>query len=147
MTSWIVFVDDAGNYAFDEARAFRAYLQKFKGQELIFTIKRRSYRQGSQSMRYYRGVVIPDVALASGYVDPDDYESVHEGMAWKFLRLPDGNFGEPRRRSTGKDDLSQEEMSHYIDQVITYAETSIPGCWIRRPEDVDFSKIVDPGWH
>ena len=64
-------------------------------------------------------------------------------MAWKFLRLPDGAFGEPRRRSTSKSDLSLEEMTKFLDQVILYAETSIPGCRIRRPEEVEMERIVD----
>ena len=78
--------------------------------------------------------------------DPDDYWQVHDALAWKFLRLPDSDFGTPRRRSTGKDDLSQEEMSKYIEDVITYAETTIPGCRVRRSEEVDLDTIVDPEW-
>ena len=64
----------------------------------------------------------------------------------KFLRLPDGPFGEPRRQSTAKDAMSQEQMTALIDQIITYAETSIPDCRIRRPEDVDMDKVIDPRW-
>ena len=148
MAGWLAFVDDMGHFALDKPREFKSWLQKFRGQEVVVSIKRRYYsRQGTQSMRYYRGVVVPDIAAACGYTDPDEYEDVHDALAWKFLRLPDGMFGQPRRRSTAKDDLNQAEMSQYIDQVIAFAETSIPGCQVRRPEDVDLDQIMDPGWH
>ena len=141
------FVDDAGNFAYDDEAGFRAHLaRRFKGHEVIVTVKRRPHRQGSQSMRYYRGVVVPDIAEASGILDPDEFENVHNGLAWKFLRLPDGPMGEPRRRSTGKDDMSQEEITVYLDQVILWAESSIPGCVIRRPEDVDVETVHDAAW-
>lgn len=145
--TWMAFVDDAGHFALDRGSEFRAWVKKFAGQELVVRVSRRPSRQGTQAMRYYRGVVVPDIATACGYTDPDDYESVHDALAWKFLRLPDHpQLGTPRRRSTGKDDLTAEEMSAYLDQVIQYAETTIPGCTIRRPEDVDFDRIVDPEW-
>ncbi len=140
------FVDDAGQFALDDKRAFRSYIQKFKGQEIVVSIKKKPHRQGSQSMRYLRGVVIPDIAEACGYSDPDEYQSVYEAMAWKFLRLPDGEFGEPRRRSTSKDQMSQEEITKFIDQIITFAETTIPGCRIRRPEEQDLEDVIDPEW-
>lgn len=140
------FVDDAGVFALDDKRAFRAYVQKFKGQEVVVTVKRKPKRQSSKQLRYYRGCVVPDIADACGYSDPDDFESVHEGLAWKFLRLPDGPFGEPRRRSTSPSDMSMEEIARYIDQVITYAETTIPACRIRRPEEIEIEKVVDPEW-
>jgi hypothetical protein len=37
-------------------------------------------------------------------------------------------------------------MSAYIDQCITYAETTIPGCRVRRPDEVDLDQIPDYGW-
>jgi len=141
------FVDDAGHFALDDRARFRDAMQRFKGQEVLVTVPRKPRRQGTQLMRYYRGVVIPDLAEACGYADQDDdFESVHQAMAWKFLRLPDGQFGEPRRRSTGKDDLTSEELSDYVTKVITFAETSIPGCRIRRPEELDMDTVVDPEW-
>jgi hypothetical protein len=146
MIGFLGFVDDAGHFALDDRAGFKRHLEKFKGEEVVVTVKKRPRRQGTQLMRYYRGCVVPDIADACGYTDPDDYESVHEGLAWKFLRLPDGPFGEPRRRSTAKDDMTQDEMSRYVDQVITYAETSIPGCRIRRPEDVNLDEITGPQW-
>jgi hypothetical protein len=146
MVAFTAFVDDACHFALDDKAAFRAYVAKFKGQEVVVTVKRMPKRQGSQSMRYLRGVVIPDVAEACGYADPDEYQAVYEGLAWKFLRLPDGPFGEPRRRSTAKDDMTQDEMTKFIDQVITYAETSIPGCTVRRPHEADLEHVIDPGW-
>lgn len=143
---WLAFVDDAGYFKLDDQAGFREWVKKFAGQEVLVTVKRMPKRQGSQSMRYLRGVVIPDLAEACGYVDPDDYESVFSAMAWKYLRLPDGPFGEPRRKSTSKDAMTQEEMTKFIDQVITYAETTIPGCRIRRPEEIDMDDVIDPGW-
>ena len=137
MASFVGFVDDAGKFALDDRNAFMAHCQKFKGREVVLTLKRRPSPQTGKAMRYYRGIVIPDIAAACGYSDPDDYESVHQGLAWKFLRLPDGPFGEPRRRSTSTDDMSKQEMSAYIDQVMVYAESSIPNCSIRRPDSVE----------
>lgn len=139
--------EDGAKLLLDDRATFQRYIRKFAGDEVVVTVKRRPRRQGTQAMRYYRGVVVPDIACACGYTDPDEYQAVHDALAWKFLRLPDHpQLGTPRRRSTAKDDLSQEEMSRYIDQVITYAETTIPGCQIRRPEDVDLDDVVDPGW-
>lgn len=146
MAGFLAFVDDAVKLGIDDRRGFRAHLETLKGQEVVVTVKKRPKRQGSQQMRYLRGVVIPDIAEACGYSDPDEYQSVFEAMAWKFLRLPDGAFGEPRRRSTAKDAMTQDEMTRFLDQVITFAETSIPDCRIRRPEDVDMDRIVDPEW-
>jgi hypothetical protein len=135
------WTDDSGHFAFNDRAGFLEYVQKRKGCEWAVTVKK-AKRQGSQQMRYYRGVVIPDIAIACGYSDPDDYESVHEGLAWKFLRIADGPFGEPRRRSTAKDDLTSQEFSDYVTNVITFAETSIPGCKIRRPDEVDDALIA-----
>lgn len=146
MTAFLGFVDQAGKFQLDDRPAFVKHLQKFKGQEIVLDVKRRPRRQGSQSMRYLRGVVVPDIANACGYSDPDDYQSVFEAMAWKFLRLADGPFGEPRRQSTAKDAMSQEEMTRFIDNVITFAEAEIPGCQIRRPEMVDMDRVHDPEW-
>lgn len=141
-----VVSEDGGRLHFDQPGAFKDYVKKFAATEVVVTVKKRPARQGSQSMRYYRGIVVPDIAQASGVTDPDDYETVHDALAWKFLRLPDSEFGTPRRRSTKKDDMPQDEMSKFIDDVITFAETSIPGCRVRRSEDVDLDDVIDPGW-
>lgn len=145
-TTWLGFVDDAGMFSIDKRKEFLAWVKKFAGNEVVLSVKKRPRRQGSQSMRYYRGVVVPDIAKACGYTDPDEWQAVHEGLAWKFLRLPDGPFGEPRRQSTRKDEMSQEEMTRFIDGVISYAETSIPGCRVRRPEEVDLDTVWSPDY-
>lgn len=141
-----VVSEDGKKLHFDEPAAFRSYVEKFAAAEIVVSVKKRPRRQGNQSMRYYRGVVIPDIARACGYTDPDDWYGVHDALAWKFLRLPDSEFGTPRRRSTAKDDLAQEEMTKYIDDVITYAETTIEGCRVRRPEEVDMDTVIDQEW-
>lgn len=139
------FVDDVGHFALDDWRGFLAYAaRRFRGREIVVTVKRRPRPQGDQVMRYYRGVVVPDIADASGVLDPEEFENVHNGLAWKFLRLPDGPMGEPRRRSTSKSDLSAEEMSRYVDDCILWAETSIPGCHVRRPHEVDVERVYAP---
>lgn len=143
VTPWLAFVDDSGKLALDKDREFRQWVTKFRGQEVVVIVKRRPRRQGSQQLRYLRGVVIPDIAVACGYTDPDDYQSVYEGLMWKFRRLPDGPFGEPRRQSASHDTMSLEEMSVLIDELIVYAETTIPSCRIRRPEEVDMDEVVD----
>lgn len=141
MGTFAAFVDDAGKLGLTDRDAFRANLQRFKGKDVVISVKRMPTRQGTQAMRYYRGVVIPDIARACGYADPDDWPSVHDGLAWRFLRIADGQFGEPRRRSTAKDDMTSEEFSDYVTNVITFAETSIPGCRIRRPDELDDAEI------
>lgn len=149
MTSDPVFVgvvDDRGALRLDYPSQFRAHLQRLKGEEISVQVKRRRSRSGDQQRRYYRGVVIPDIAEACGFSDPDDYARVHESLAWKFLRLPDDALGFPRRRSTSDGDMTHEERSRYLDQVITYAETSIPGCRIRRPEEIDDLEKVTVLW-
>ncbi len=143
MSAFLAFIDDDGQIGMDDKAGFKAHVDRLKGQEVVVTVKRRPKFQGSKQLRYYRGVVVPDIAEACGYSDPEEYQSVHEGLAWKFLRLPDGPFGEPRKRSTSKAEMSLEELAAYIDQVITYAETSIPGCRVRRPEDVDLETVND----
>jgi hypothetical protein len=40
--------------------------------------------------------------------------------------------------------MSMEDLSHYIDQVITWAETSIPDCRVRRPHEIDLEEVVTP---
>jgi hypothetical protein len=141
------FVDDAGRFAFDNVEAWGKAKAAFKGEEVLVTIKKKPRFQGTQSMRYYRGVVIPDIAEACGY-DPDDEgecEQVHESMAWKFLRISDHpELGYPRRRSTAKDDMSQDEITAYIDKVIEYAEREIVDCRVRRPHEVDMDKVYAP---
>lgn len=135
------FIDDAGELSLDNRKAFREQWQRFKGCEVIITMKRKPRRQGSQSLRYLRGVVIPDIAEACGYSDPDDYQDVYDGLMWKFYRLPDGPFGQPRRQSCAKGKMTQEEISAVINTLIDYAETSIPGCRVRRPGEVDLDKL------
>jgi hypothetical protein len=144
---FIGFVDDSGRFALDDKAGFRKACLQYAGEEVLVTIKKKPRFQGDKQMRYYRGVVIPDIAEACGYDrdDEGDCEQVHESMAWKHLRISDHpELGYPRRRSTAKGDLSLEEMAAYIDAVILDAEASIPGCSIRRPEDVDMDKVYAP---
>jgi hypothetical protein len=141
------FVDDLGHFALDDKAAFRADLQRLKGHEVALTIKRKPRRQGTQAMRYYRGIVVPDIARACGYTDPDEFPPVHESLAWKFLRIADHpQLGYPRRRSTSKDDLSAEEMTDYISRCIEWAESSIPSCRVRRPNEVDIDDVYSPDY-
>lgn len=145
--SFLGFVDDSGAFALDDKAGFRRACRLYAGCEVLVTLKRKPKQQGDKAMRYYRGVVIPDIADACGYdaTDPEECDQVHEAMAWKFLRISDHpELGYPRRRSTAKGDLNQAEMTAYIDQVIAYAEREIVGCQIRRPEDVDMDKIHAP---
>lgn len=122
--------------------AYRRFTSALEdGTEWQVTIKRKPRRQGTQSMRYYRGVVIPDIADACGYDDPDDFDQVHQSLAWKFLRIEDHpTLGYPRRRSTAKGDLSADEMTVYIQRCIDWAENpanGIVGCRVRRPNEIE----------
>jgi hypothetical protein len=147
MANWLAFIDDAGHLSIQQRKAFLAYVAALKGKDVILSVTKRPKRQGTQSLRYLRGVVIPDIALACGYTDPDDYQQVYEGLMWKFCRLPDGPFGDPRRKSCAKDQMSQEEITDLTSQIITYAETSIPGCRVRRPDEQGLDDVLDhPEW-
>jgi hypothetical protein len=141
-----VVSEDGAKLHFDDPSAIRAYVKKFAADEVVVTVKKRPRSQGTQQLRYLRGVVIPDIAKACGYTDPDDYQDVYEGLMWKFARLPDGPFGEPRRESAAKSQMSMERLSQLIDEMIAYAETTIPGCQVRRSEDVDMDTVVDQEW-
>ena len=142
------FCDDEGNIALEKSGALSDYIRThLKGQDFMVTVKRKPRRQGSQLMRYYRGVVVPDIALACGYDDPDEWPGIHQALAWKFLRIADHpQLGTPRRRSTSKDDLSADEMTDYISQCIQWGESSIPGCRVRRPEEADLDSVYAPDY-
>lgn len=148
MANWLAFCDDDAQISVKDAKAFRAWkLAKVAGCDVIVSVVKVPKRQGTQSLRYFRGVVIPDIARACGYTDPDDYQDVYNGLMWKFRRLPDGPFGEPRRRSCAKDQMSQEEITELISEIITYAETSIPDCRVRRPHEQQLDDVLDhPEW-
>lgn len=142
------FVDDRPGVSWDQPEMVKAHLRALLGDEIEVRIGPKRKRQGTQSMRYYRGVVIPDIARAMGYSDPDDFEAVHDAIAWKFLRIEDHpQFGTPRRRSTAKDEMNQQEMTDYIDDVIRWAEAEIVDCRVRRPHEVDLDRAPDfPHW-
>lgn len=140
------FVDDAGHFALDNLSAFRDAMQKFKGAEVVVTVTRKTYRHGNQQLRYLRGVVVPDIARACGYTDPDDFFDVYDGLMWKFFRLPDGAFGQPRRESCAKGKMTTERLTQVIDTFITYAETTIPDCRVRRPEEQDLDDVYAPDY-
>ena len=140
---WIGFVNDKGLKLDDRDGFIQWVVKRFEGEEVKVTVRKKASRQGRQSMRYYRGVVVPDIAHACGYTEPDDWPAVHESLAWKFLRLPDHPLGYPQRQSTSKDEMPQDEMTAFIDQCITWAETSIPGCRVRRPDEVDLNDVPD----
>lgn len=146
MASFLGFVDDTGKFALKDRKSFLAYAKKFAGHDVVLSLKKKPNPQGGQQLRYLRGVVIPDIANACGYADPDDYQSVYEGLMWRFYRLADGPFGEPRRKSLSHAATNREEMTEVIDRFITYAETEIPGCRVRRPHEVDLGTIHDPEW-
>lgn len=140
-----VKTDGKAQFVSDEETAlYRAHIADFgDGEELQFAVRKKPRRQGYSAMRYYRGVVVVDICRGTGLVPtPKNCESVHDALAWKFLRIADDEkFGTPRRRSTAKDDLSQDEMSKYIDDCILYGETELM-CRIRRPHEVDWDHVA-----
>ncbi len=145
MSAFLAFIDDDGQIGMDDKAGFKAHVDRLKGQEVVVTVKRRPKFQGSKQLRYLRGVVIPDVAEACGYnpEDPDECEEVYDGIMWRLFRLPDGKFGQPRRESCARSEMSLERLSQVIDTIIRWAETTIVGCTVRRPEEVDIDRIPD----
>lgn len=148
VVSWLAFCDDSGFFALDKRKEFEVWIKKFAGQELLVTVKKRPHPQGTQQLKYLRGVVIPDIAAACGYSaeDPDDCQEVYDGLMWRLFRLPDGPMGQPRRESCSKGEMSRERLTQVIDTIILWAETHVVGCTIRRPEDVDMDRIADQDW-
>lgn len=145
--SWFLgFVDDAGKFSLDNRRSFQDYIQRFRGEEIIVTVQRKPKKRSWKQLKYYRGVVVPDIARSQGETDPSNYQSWHEGIAMKFLRIADGPFGVMRRRSLSYHDMSQDEVNAYVNNVILWAETELLDCRIRRPDEVDESTIIDPRW-
>jgi hypothetical protein len=143
MRSFLGRVSDSGLLSMNDPKAISEYAKKFSGNEVVVTLKKRPTHQGSKQMRYYRGVVVPDIAAAIGETDPDAFQEIHEGLGHKFLRLPDDGSGISRRRSTAKDKMSAEDFTDYVSRVIEWAESSIPGCRIRRPDEVDPDELVE----
>ncbi len=140
------FVDDSGYFAFDRSPQWKLFCEKHKGHEVLLTAKRKPARQGTQQLRYLRGVVIPDIARACGYSDPEDWQDVYNGLMWRLFPLANGPFGEPRRESCAKGKMSMDRLKVVIDTLITYAETSIPGCRVRRPEEQDLDDVYAPDY-
>ena len=140
------FVDDSGHFALENLKAFREDVKRYAGSEVLVTVRKRTYRRGNQQLRYLRGVVIPAIARACGYIDPEDFADVYNGLMFKFFRLPDGKFGEPRRESCAKGKMTTERLTQVIDTLITYAETSIPDCRVPRPEEQDLDEVYAPDY-
>lgn len=119
---------------------FYSSLTEFGDGELVeLRIRSMPRRQANGQMRYYRGVIIPDITRAIGEMPtPGNCERVHQALAWIFLRVEDHPiFHTPERKSTGKKDFSSQEMTDFLSDVIQYGETEIVGCRIRRPHEVD----------
>jgi hypothetical protein len=146
--AWLGFVDDAGHFALDDRRGFLTWVaEKFRGQEVIVTVRQKPKRGTLPQLRYFRGVVIPDIARSQGYTAAS-YQEVYEGVMFRFAPLPDGPFGAPRRKSLSMGDggMTLEERTQLIDDVIVWAETELTDCRIRRPHEVDLDDVYDPGW-
>lgn len=139
-----VKTDGKAQFASDaEMAIYRAHLSQFgDGEELQLAVRKRPRKQGYSAMRYYRGVVVVDICCGTGELPtPENCESIHDALAWKFLRIADDpKFGTPRRRSTSKDDMSADEMSKYIDDCKLYGRMELL-CEIREPGDVDWDHV------
>ena len=92
-----------------------------RGERVWASLEPIDSRQGHGAMRFYRGCVIPLIAEAMG---EEDYDLVHEFVAWKFLRLDDDPVtGEPRRLHTDKRSMSREDFADYLERVLVWGST------------------------
>src|SRR6185436_1312729 len=86
------------------ARAlFDRYLQTLKGKPVELVVRVHRATRSGQANRFYWGVVVPLLAAHCGY----DKTSMHEALAYKFLRVEDDPIlGSPCRRRTSQLDAA-----------------------------------------
>jgi hypothetical protein len=97
---------------------FADYMTQFiDGEEIRMRLTRKGKDATDPQRRFYRGVVVPIFAEFMG--EPSD-EYVHQVLAWRFLRIEDDQWGTPRRKSTAKGKMTDQEMSDYIDRLISW---------------------------
>lgn len=109
------FVDDSGHFALDDKSAFKAEVDRLRGQEVQLTIQKRRYQRSLKANAYYHACVVQPLADHLGY----EHDEMHEALAFHFLRIDDDPLTQtPRRKSTR--DLSTAEMADYIDRCIRF---------------------------
>ncbi len=121
------FVDDAGKFALDFPLQFRAYVGRFKGEEVEIEFRKRRTKRSNQQNKYWWGVVIPLLAEHCGY----SHDEMHEAIKAKFLGTEDMSRGLLRIGSTTK--LSTLEFAELTDRVIVWAAGEL-GVVIPQPD-------------
>jgi len=104
----------------------RQYCQRFRdGQDLELVIRSRTRRRTNEQNRYYWGVVVRELSLATGQPAQAYREDglwiagVHDVIKAKFLTVRDPVLGVDVVRSTAS--LSTREFNHLIEQVREWA--------------------------
>lgn len=121
------FVDENGRFSLDFPLQFRAYVGRFKGEEVEIEFRKRRTKRSNQQNKYWWGVVIPLLAEHCGY----SHDEMHEAIKAKFLGTEDMSRGLLRIGSTTK--LSTLEFAELTDRVIVWAAGEL-GVVIPQPE-------------
>ena len=121
------FVDDSGKFALDYPAQFRAYVGRFKGEEVEIEFRKRRTKRSDRQNRYWWGVVIPLIAEHCGY----SHDEMHEALKAKFLGTEDMSRGLLRIGSTAK--LDTQAFAELTDRVVLWAAGDL-GVIIPPPE-------------
>jgi len=113
------FVDSNGRLSLDFKGAFKAYVQRFKGEEVTVTVRKRRSKRSDRQNRYWHGVVVPTLAEHCGYTK----DEMHEALKAKFLGTEDLTRGLMRIGSTAK--LSTAEFAELTERVMVWAITDL----------------------
>lgn len=112
--------DDGRELSFDDGDRLRAFLAAHPGRDIDILVRVATARSAKArrmpQLRYYWSVVVPTLAEYCGY----ERDEMHRVLRWRHLD----------DRSTT--DLSDEEMSDYIERVSRWAAVSLD-CYIPPP--------------
>lgn len=107
---------------------YERVLESLEGQEITFTIGKKTRPRSNQQNRYYWGVIIEILGKELGYTP----EETHEALKIKFLLKEGGKI--PTVRSTAE--LSTVEMEEYHSKIREWASQFL-GCYIPDPSEVE----------
>lgn len=99
-----------------------------EGARVLISIVEEEEKRRPRANNYYRGVVLPTMARASGWFTADE---IHKIMAARFLTVQDADGNDYVRSTAG---LSIREMYEYTNEVIAFAAEM--GIQIPEPNEV-----------
>jgi hypothetical protein len=119
------YVDDAGHFALDNTRLFRAFVRQFKGQEIDVEVKKRTRQRSHAQNNWLWGVALPLIAEYLGY-DHHEHERLHyDLLSVRFgtvavAPLVDGAQPRivPKKTSS---ELTTAEFTEYMEWLLRFA--------------------------